>query len=375
MDFGFSEEQDQLRQEVRRFLDERCPLSEVRRIMETPSGSSEELWREMAELGWLGLTVPEAYGGAGLGWVDLVILLEETGRSLYPSPLISNTLAVTAILEVGSDEQKQRWLPGLVDGSRIGSLALLEEGDGIDPAETRLSAVADGEDFLLSGQKRLVTDPDAAGVFVVSFRCSDAPKDLGLAVIDADSPGVEAKSFPMIDATKRMGHLDLDGVRVGRDRLLGSPGSAGPAITRLIDQGAVAVTSEMVGAVEEAIRITVQYANDRIQFGSPIGRFQAVKHPLAEMHVDLESFKSLLYYAAWAVASEPESLSRSASLAKAYATEAFVRTGLDSISLHGAVGFTVESDIQLYFKRSKWARPMFGDAAAHYERALALRGV
>ena len=149
VDFGFSEEQDQLRQEARRFLDERCPLSEVRRIMETPSGYSEELWREMAELGWLGLTLPEAHGGAGLGWVDLVILLEETGRSLYPSPLISNTLAATAILEVGSDEQKQRWLPGLVDGTRIGSLALLEVGDVIDPAESLLSAVADGEDFLL----------------------------------------------------------------------------------------------------------------------------------------------------------------------------------------------------------------------------------
>ena len=151
------------------------------------------------------------------------------------------------------------------------------------------------------------------------------------------------------------------------------PARRAPRIERLVDQGAIAVTAEMSGAVDAALQLTVQYANDRIQFGHPIGHFQAVKHPLAEIYVDLESFRSLLYYGAWAIDNRPDEVSRSASLAKAYAVDTFVRMGIDGFQLHGATGFTVDCDIHLYFKRSKWARPMFGDANAHYERAFELR--
>ena len=375
MKFGFSEEQEMLRSEVRRFLDEHCPIPEVRRLKETRSGFSEKLWAEMARLGWLGIVLPEAYGGAGLTWADGIVILEETGRSLFPSPLIANTLAATAILEAGDEEQKRRWLPALADGSRKGTLALFEQGDGLRATDTALRAERDGEDFILSGHKRCVPDPETADLFVVSFRCGDEPDDLGLAVIEAEAGGVEARAFPLIDETKRMGNLSLEGVRVSPDHVLGAPGTAGPRIERLIDQGAIAVTAEMSGAIDAALRLTVQYAKDRIQFGRPIGHFQAVKHPLAEIYVDLESFRSLLYFGAWAVDHRPAELSRTASLAKAYAVDTFVRMGIDGIQLHGATGFTVEYDIQLYFKRSKWARPMFGDANAHYERAFALRGL
>ncbi len=374
MNFGFSEEQDHLRSEVRRFLDERCPIKEVRRLSETPLGYCDKLWRELAELGWLGLTVPEEYGGAGLGWVDLIVLLEEMGRSLFPSPFLANTLAATAIVEFGSEAQKKRWLPDLSNGTRIGTLALLEEGDVISAEGTQLRGVPDGDGFVLSGQKRYVADPEAASLFVVSFRkgTDSDGEDLALALIDANESAVDAKSYPMIDATKRMGNLDLAGVRVSKEQLL-QGGS--DAIARLLDAGAVAVTAECSGAVDAAIQLTTTYAKQRIQFDHPIGHFQAVKHPLAEMYVDLESFRSLLYYAAWSMEMRPEEFPRYTSLAKAYATEAFVRTGIDSIQLHGAIGFTTDYDIQLYFKRSKWARPMFGDAEFHYERALALRGV
>jgi len=374
MNFGFSEEQEMLRSEVRRFLDGRCPIAEVRRLKETPLGFSEELWAEMAELGWLGIAMPEAYGGTGLSWLDQVVILEEAGRSLFPSPLISNALAAAAILEAGDDAQRQRWLPDLIDGSSKGTLAVFEEGDALESAGTALRAESRGSDFVLSGQKRCVTDPESADLFIVSFRCGDGPADLALAVIDANADGVEAKAYPLIDETKRMGNLNLTGVRVAEDRLLCAPGGAAPAIERLIDRGAIAVTAEMSGAVDAALRLTVQYAMERIQFGQPIGHFQAVKHPLAEIYVDLESFRSLLYYAAWAVDNQGDATSRAASLAKAYAVDTFVRMGIDGIQLHGATGFTVESDIHLYFKRSKWARPMFGDANAHYERAFALRG-
>lgn len=375
MNFGFTEEQDQLRESVRRFLDERCPIEEVRRIQETETGYSEKLWSEIAELGWLGITIPEAYGGAGLSWLDWIVILEETGKSLFPSPMISTVLAASAILEAGSDEQKQSWLPALADGSKIGTLAIAEESDVIDPAGITLRGEPDGDGFLLTGEKRCVVDPEAADLFIVTFRSGDGPGDVGIAVVAADAEGVSAKSYPMIDETKRQGNLTLDRVRVAQDAVLGSGTGMGEKITRILDMAAVAVTAEMAGAVESALMLTTQYAKDRIQFGHPIGHYQGVKHPLAEIYTDLESFKSLLYYAAWCLENRPDEVPRYASLGKAYATDCFVRTGFDSITLHGAVGFATETDIQLYFKRSKWARPIFGDANAHYERAIALRGV
>jgi len=375
MNFGFTEEQDLLRQEVRRFLDDVCPIKEVRRIQETPEGYDSTIWAELGRLGWLGLIVPERYGGAGLSWIDLLVVLEEAGRSLFPSPLIPTSLAAAAILESGSAAQKERWLPGLADGSRIGSLAIMEEGDSIVPEAASLQGKPDGDDWILTGQKKLVQDPESADLFIVSFRYGDAPGDLALAVVEASGAGVSARSHPLIDQTKRLGNLDLDEARVPADCILGAPGGVSAAIGLLLDQGAVAVAAEMSGAVDEAIRITVDYAKQRIQFGHAIGHFQGVKHPLAEMYADLESFRSVLYYATWAIEARREELPRFASLAKAYATETFVRTGLDSIQLHGAIGFTTDYDIQLYFKRSKWARPMFGDANTHYERSIALRGL
>jgi alkylation response protein AidB-like acyl-CoA dehydrogenase len=374
MNFGFTDEQDQLRESVRRFLDERCPLKEVRRIQETPSGYDPALYREIAELGWLGITIPEAYGGAGMSWLDWVVILEETGKSLFPSPMISSALAATAILDTGSEAQKQRWLPALANGSKIATLAFAEESDVIDPAATALRGEKDGDGFVLTGEKCFVVDPESADLFVVSFRTGDAPDDVALVVVDADAVGLSAKSYTMIDETKRQGNVTFDGVRVASDALLGEARGMGAAIANILDKAAVTVTAEMSGAVDSALALTTQYAKDRIQFGHPIGHYQGVKHPLAEIYTDLESFKSLLYYAAWCLENRPDEVPRYASLAKAYASECFIRTGFDSITIHGAVGFAMETDIQLFFKRSKWARPIFGDANAHYERAFALRG-
>ncbi|MCZ6781965.1 MAG: acyl-CoA/acyl-ACP dehydrogenase [Proteobacteria bacterium] len=381
MNFGFTEEQDLLRREVRHYLGQRCPMKQVRQLMGTPEGYSPELWKEWGELGWLGITVPEEYGGAGLKWIDLVVLLEEAGRALYPSPLTSSALAGAALCDLGSPEQKREWLPSLADGSRIGTLALLEADGDLTPNGIQLRGEPDGDGFLLRGEKRFVTDPVSADLFVVAFRTgtgtgdADGDADLTLALVDADAPGVHARTFPTLDQTKRLGTLDLDGVRVAGDALLGEPGAAGSTLARLLDLGAVAVAAEMIGAAEAALDLTVQYAKQRVQFGSPIGRFQGVKHPLAEMYVQVESSKSLLYYAAWALDDDPEQVPRAASLAKAYLSDAFARIGIDGIQLHGTLGYTEEHDIQLYLKRSKWARPMFGDASYHYERVASLRGL
>ena len=371
MNFGFSDEQELLRAEVRKFLAESAPIEEVRRIGETQEGYSPEQWKQIAELGWTGLAIPEAYGGAGLGWIDLVILLEESGRALFPAPLASTTLAGAAILDAGTDSQKQRWLPRIAEGSSIGTLALLDS-DYPDPSAIVLEGQVSGDELRLSGQKSFVHDAGAADLFVVAFRTEAG---LSLAVLEGDQDGVSAQSFNTVDTTKRLGTLSLDNALVPPDALLGTLGNAEAAIARLFDRGAIAMTAEMIGAAEEAHRITNEYAKERTQFDSVIGRFQGVKHPLAEMYVDIESYKSLLYYAVWALDEAPSEVSRYASMAKAYASEAFARIGIDGVQLHGAVGFTDEYDIQLYLKRSKWARPAFGDADWHYERVAGLGGL
>ena len=375
MNFGFTEEQELLRAEVRKFLDQNAPLEEVRKIVETPEGFDRNLWNRMGELGWIGLAAPEAYGGVGLDFVTLVVLLEETGRSLFPSPLLSTVLAAKAIEVLGSDEQQARWLPDLAGGSKVGTFALLEESDSLEPEGIALVGKTDGDDTVLSGVKWIVPDAGEADLLVVAFRTGAEASALSLAVIEKDAAGVSVEVFPTMDLTKRAGKLVLDSVRVGPDALLGELGGAAPTIRWIVDVGAVLVAAETVGAAEAAVYATTEFAKERDQFDSKIGRFQGVKHPLAEMYVDVESFKSLVDYAAWCLDEDDENASVAASRAKAYAAEAFARIGIDGVQLHGGVGYTDEYDIQLYLKRSKWARPAFGDSDYHYDRIAALGGL
>ena len=376
MNFGFTEEQQIFRSEVRKFLDSNAPLEEVRRIMETPEGYSPELWKEMAAMGWLGLLVPEEHGGAGLGWIDLTVLLDECGRSLFPSPLIASTLAALAVLENGSEEQQASWLPGIADGSRILSPALLEENDILGPGGVQLTGVAESGEIVLRGEKFFVLDATVATHFIVAYRSGVRPDDIGLAIVDRASDGLEVEDTPSIDSTKRMGRIALDGIRISEDRVLASASQpGGPALARLLDHAAAAVTAEAVGAAEGGHALIVEYAKQRTQFGSLIGRFQGVKHPLADMYVDIESFKSLLYYAAWCLEESPDEAPLYVSMAKAYASDAFTRIGIDGIELHGALGTTWEYDAQLYLKRSKWVKSAYGGSDHHYDRVARLGGL
>jgi alkylation response protein AidB-like acyl-CoA dehydrogenase len=375
MNFGFTEEQDFLREAVRKFVDERCPMPEVRQLMASEHAMSEALWSEMAAMGWLGLLVPDEYGGAGLGWVDFVVLLEESGRTLLPSPLLTSALAMTAIREAGSSDQKERWLPGFASGETVGSFAWLEASDVPATDGIALAAGVLGEgaaaEHVLHGEKVFVSDAARADLFVVAYR---ADSELCLAVVPRNAAGVTVSPGSSLDETKRAGTLRLDGVRVSpEDRLEAADPLATTAF--LLDCGAVAVTAEALGAAEAALAITVQYAKDRVQFGSPIGRYQGVKHRLADAWVDTESIKSLLYFAAWTIENERVALPRYASLAKAYIADAFTRIGVDCVQLHGAVGYTLEYDIQLYLKRSKWVRPAYGDADFHRDRLASLRSL
>ncbi len=374
MNFGFTEEQDLLRSEVRKFLDENCPLETVRKITEDPNGGgfSRDLWQHIADLGWLGLTLPELHGGAGLGFVDLVVVLEETGRSLFPSPLVSHTLAAHAIRRFGSAKQHSRWLPRLVDGSAIGTVALAEEDAAPGPEGVRLAGRSAGKQLTLTGEKWFVGDAAAADLIVVAFRKGKS-QELGLAVVERGAEGLAARDLPGIDLTKRLGRVALDRVKLARDAVL--PKGNAAAIAHLFDVGALAVTAEGVGAAEAALRLTAGYAKQRVQFGRPIGSFQAVKHPLAEAYVDVQSFQSLVYYAAWCADHGRKDLPLAVSRAKAYASEALPRIGIDAIQLHGGIGYTWEYDAQLFLKRAKWLRAAFGDADWHYERVAALGGL
>jgi len=371
MYFGFTDEQKMLRQSVRRFLELRCPLTEVRKIKAETKGYSEALWEEMAKAGWLGICLPEHYGGAGLGWLDLTVILEELGRGLFPSPFLSHSLAAIALAELGNEAQKQRHLPALVSGKQKATLALFEDSSDLSSTRLQTKIFRGGDGFVVNGGKCAVLDPESADLFIVA--CRDEQEKLIIALVDAKSPGITAKAFPLMDQSKRMGHVSFDNTPLTSADVLCEAHLAEQAWERLLDQGALAMTAEMSGTTEAALHITVQYAKDRTQFGHPIGHFQAVKHPLAEIYVDIESFRSLLYYGAHAHDQHKAELSRVASLAKAYATEALNRMGTDAIQIHGATGYMVEVDIHLYYLRSKWARPVYGDATAHYERAFSLR--
>ncbi|MBW2293616.1 MAG: acyl-CoA/acyl-ACP dehydrogenase [Deltaproteobacteria bacterium] len=373
MNFGLTEDQELLRDEARKFLNEQSPIDEVRRLMGEPAGYSRQGWKTLASLGWTGMITPAEFGGAQLGWIELIVLLEETGRSLLPSPLISTLLSSSLIADIGSDAQKQGWLPELAAGSEIGALALFDRPEDITREGIAVRGRRDGDHFVLTGRKRHVIDAPNASLFAVAFRTED--DEIGLALVPNDAEGVRVEALETLDLSKRIGHLELDSVGVPETAILGDPDVSWPAIERVMDRGAIATSAEILGAGEAALALTVQFAKDRVQFGSPIGRFQGVKHPLAEMHVDLESLRSLLYHAAWALEESPDEVPYAASKAKAFATEAFMRIGVDGVQLHGAVGYTEEYDIQLYLKRSKWARPVFGDENYHLDRVATLGGL
>ena len=368
MNFGFSEEQEHLRREARKWIDEHCPLREVRQIAETPLGHSPELWKQLGELGWLGLTVDEGHGGSGLDWEDLVVLLEETGRTLFPSPLLSTTLAARALSRWGTPAQQQRWLPNLANGSCIGTLALFDESDRLTPGAIQTSASQQGENLVLLGDKTHVPDACAADLLVVAYRTRAGAQDLGLALVEANAEGLSLTPRSSLDGTRRLADVQLQNLSVKPENQLELPSDGWAAIQDLIDCGALGVAAEAIGTAEGAMAMTVQYAKDRVQFGSPIGHFQGVKHPLAEMYMEIESLKSLVYYGAWTIRSRPEETASAAAQAKAFAAEVLTRIGVGCIQLHGAIGYTLEHDVQLYLKRSKWVRPMYGDENHHYER-------
>ena len=370
MDFGFTPEQDALRSQARRFLDQELPLDRILAWTGDPKDIDRALWKRMAELGWTGLTVPEANGGLGLGAVDLIVLLEEMGRSLCPLPLASVDAAVAALAGLGDAAQCAAYLPTITAGDAIATLAVFESSDVPSADGIATTATVRGEQVTLEGAKLFVPDGQHADLLLVAAR---EGKGISLFVVPADTPGVTVTPLVLVDATKPAAEVRLTGAQVPASARLGAAGGAWPTLARLVDRLTIAHAAEMVGAADAALTMAVEYAKVRQQFGSPIGRFQGVKHRCAELLCDVESARSLVYYGAWAVDHAPAEAPQYASMAKALASEALDQAGEECVQIHGAIGYTWECHAHLFYKRGRQSHVWLGAPDEHYERVLQLQ--
>jgi alkylation response protein AidB-like acyl-CoA dehydrogenase len=376
MDFGFSEQQDMLRTSARQFLERECPPELVRRVSDDAQGNAQDLWQKMAELGWMGLVLPEAYGGSGLSFVDLTILMEEMGRVLLPAPFFSSVaLGALTLLEAGSEAQRQQMLPRLARGEAKVCVALLEADGRYDPRGIRLRAGIRGNRATLNGTKLFVTDADVADyvICVARTRGGRTPESgISLFMLDMTSPGITYTPLASMDQSRRLCEVSFARVSVSLDAMLGGRDTAWPVLQRALDKATVALCAEMVGGAEKALEMCVDYGKSRVQFGRQIGGFQAVKHKIADMKVWVENAKAVVHYAAWAVDRDAPDASRAASMAKAYCSEMYPRVTADGVQVHGGVGFTWDHNMHLYLKRAKSSEVLLGDAAWHRERTATL---
>jgi len=363
--FAFSDDQTLLKNSARAALDERCKPEQVRAAWTDPVGYDQALWGEMAKLGWLGLPFAEEQGGAGLGLVELAIVLEELGRAAYPGPYFATVvLGGLGLTLGGSAAQKEKWIPAIAAGDKRLTAALLEESLDWDPASTATTAAKAGAGWTLAGVKRFVPWAHVADGVLVPAR---GPEGLTLFLVDPRAKGVTIKPLTGIDLGTRWSELRLDGVAVGAADVVGQPGAAGPLLEALLRRAAVCASAEMLGAARRCLDMGVGYAKVREQFGQLIGSFQAIRHRLAEMLMEVENGFGAVYYAAWHLQAGTEDAAMAASVCKSFVSEAARRVCSDAIQVHGGIGFTWEYDLHLYMKRAKALEPLYGDADFHRE--------
>jgi len=363
MNFAFSEEQEELRRITRQFLESKSPESEVRRLMDTEEGYDEKVWSQMAnELGLQSLIIPEEFGGQGFTFVELTVVLEEMGRALLCAPYFSScVLAANALIHSGDDAAKQAHLPGIASGETIATLAFTEPNGKWDESGIEATATKDGDAYKLSGTKMFVLDGAQANLLIVAAK-TDA--GTSLFAVDPAGSGVTRTNLATMDQTRKQAKIELDGAA---GTLIGTDGGGWATLERVLDLAAVALAAEQVGGAQKVLEEAVQYAKDRVQFGRPIGSFQAIKHKCADMLLEVESAKSAAYYAAWCASELNDELPSVASLAKAYCSEAYFHAAAENIQIHGGIGFTWEHPAHLYFKRAKSSELLFGDPTYHRE--------
>jgi len=363
MNFAFSEEQEELRRTVRQFLESKSPETEVRRLMETTEGYDPAVWKQMGqELGLQSIAIPEAYGGQGFSFIELGIVLEEQGRVLLCAPYFSSVvLAANAILNAGTEDQKKDLLPGIASGDTIATLAFTEPSGKWDEAGITMEAMKKGDGWVLNGTKSFVLDGATASLILVAARTG---KGVSLFGVEGDASGLTRTALSTMDQTRKQAKLEFNGTPA---RLIGTEGDGWKTLSTVLDLAAVALAAEQVGGAQKVLDMSVEYAKVRIQFGRPIGSFQAIKHKCADMLLEVESAKSAAYYGMWCASEMNDELPSVASLAKAYCSEAYFHSAAENIQIHGGIGFTWEHPAHLYFKRAKSSELLFGDPTYHRE--------
>jgi alkylation response protein AidB-like acyl-CoA dehydrogenase len=363
MNFAFSEEQEELRRIVRQFLDDKSDEQSVRALMATEKGYDDAVWRQMADqMGLQGLIVPEDCGGSGYSYVELIVVLEEMGRSLLCAPYFSTVvLAANALIHSGDDAAKKKHLPGIASGDTIATLAFTEDNGRWDESGITMVATSSAGGWTLNGHKMYVLDGHVANLIVVAARTN---KGISLFTVDADATGLTRTALQTMDQTRKQARLEFDNTPA---TLLGADGDGWKVLERVLDLAAVGLAAEQVGGAQKCLDMSVEYAKVRVQFGRPIGSFQAIKHKCADMLLEVESAKSAAYYAGWCASELNDELPSVASLAKAYCSEAYFHASAENIQIHGGIGFTWEHPAHLYFKRAKSSELLFGDPTYHRE--------
>lgn len=356
-----SDEQTMLASTVREFIDATGDLDRVREMSTTDSAIDRGLWDGLAEMGLIGLHIPEEYGGAGFGMLELAIVFEELGRMVAPVPLLSTVLASTAILKAGTDDQKRAVLPSIASGEVIATLATYETAHDGDP-QTELTTLAPDDDgFVLNGVKRYVTDGPNATVIVATARTDDGTV---LVIVDADAEGVTVTPTPSLDATRPLAEVTFESVQVDAAAVMSG---ADVAVRAALDVGVVALAQEQVGGAQRCLEMSVEYAKTRFQFGRAIGSFQAIKHLCADMLVAVEHARSVAWHAARTL-EDPDESKISVPLARSVCSDAYLRCAGDNIQIHGGIGFTWEHDAHLYFKRAKSTSLLLGSVGTYRDR-------
>lgn len=373
MDFDFTQEQIALRDSAREFLSERCTSQFVRTMFDDPTGYNKPMWKEMADLGWLGLTFPEENNGLGLGMVELALMLEEIARAAFPGPFFASVLLAGSALKAAGDKtQREKYLNRIASGDLIATMGVLEESTDWTPESIQLTAKPGGGGFVLNGMKRFVPFASAADVMLVPGRTSshaDPSNGISLFLVDAKAKGIVVSPMMDFDLTSKAAQVQFNNVVVPEENVVGDLDNAWHIVKGVLQKAAVGASAEMLGCARKCMEMSVEYAKVREAFGQKIGQFQAIKHKLAEMLVEVESSHSAVYYAAWAQDAQSEDAALAASVAKAYVGDAARKVCGEAIQVHGGIGFTWEFDLHLWFKRAKYFEPMYGDAEFHREQA------
>jgi len=362
MDFQFSEEQDMLRNFARSFMDDNITKEHVREMENDEKGYSLDYWKQMAELGWMGLAFPEEYGGQGMGFFELAILFEEMGRACCPGPFFSTTLCGLAILDAGSEEQKKEYLPQIAEGKIIMAPALLEPAGTYTPDGIGMQATAKDGEYILNGTKLFVNDASSADYLLVPAQTDNG---ITMFLVDAKVEGISMTPLTTI-ASDKQAEVNFENVKVPKGNVIGEAGKGWEIMQRVVQRGAIGKCAEIIGGAQKVLEMTIEYSKERVQFGKPVGSFQAIQHHGANMATDVDGSKFITYEAAWLMG-EGEPCAKEISMAKAWCSDAYQRILTTSHQVHGAIGFTMDHDLQLYFRRGKAAELAFGDADYHRE--------